>query len=425
MNYNHFFQERLAKLKEEGNYRFFADVSRQAGEFPKARLHQDNVEKCITVWCSNDYLGMGQNPAVIQAMNRALAECGAGAGGTRNISGTNHYHVLLEQKLAEWNRKEAALIFGSGYTANHTTLLTIASQLPDCMIFSDELNHNSMIAGIRHSRRTCQIFRHNDPDHLDQLLSDSDSDGAKLVAFESVYSMDGDIAPISEICDVAKKHGALTYLDEVHAVGMYGSSGAGIAERDAQQQRVDIIQGTLAKAIGVVGGYIAASAPLIDFVRSFGAGFIFSTSMPPVIAAGALASIEWIQEHPEWRNQMQERAATLKLRLSHAGLPVMPSVSHIVPLLVGDARRCKEASDLLLEHFNIYIQPINYPTVPRGSERLRITATPLHSDLLMDELVEALCAVWKQLELPTKPMRISQPLRPVKDTKPELTRIAA
>ena len=431
MNYNLYFQERLAKLKQEGNYRVFADLSRKAGEFPKAQIHRSEGEKVITVWCSNDYLGMGQNRDVIAAMQQALTSCGAGAGGTRNISGTNHYHVLLEQALAAWNRKEAALIFGSGYTANHTALLTLASQLPDCVIFSDELNHNSMIAGIRHSRQPCKIFRHNDVNHLDQLLSECDPAAAKLVAFESVYSMDGDIAPIREICDIAEKHGALTYLDEVHAVGMYGATGAGIAERDQQQQRVDIIQGTLAKAIGVVGGYIAATATLIDFVRSFGAGFIFSSAMPPVIAAGALASVGWIQQHPEWRASMQERAATLKRRLNEAGLPVMPSVSHIVPLLVGDAKRCKAASDLLLDRYNIYIQPINYPTVPKGSERLRITATPLHNDLLMDELVAALVAVWKQLDLPLTRTNSQQntdsqqnPARP-QNSKPEPLRLAA
>lgn len=400
MNYDDFFNQRLDQLKSEGNYRVFADLSRQRGAFPQACYHQPQGEKEITVWCSNDYLGMGQNPFVLESVHQALYRCGAGAGGTRNISGTNHYHILLEQTLARWHGKEAALLFASGYIANHTTLLTLASQIPNCVVLSDELNHNSMIAGIRHSRTAYKVFKHNDPAHLDKLLGDLDPDLPKLVAFESVYSMDGDIAPIAELCDVAERYQALTYLDEVHAVGMYGENGAGVAERDHQAARIDIIQGTLAKAVGVVGGYIASSASLIDFIRSFGAGFIFSTAMPPMVAAGALASVEWIQSHPEWRKRMHERAACVKQRLRQSGLPVMPSVSHIVPLFVGDASRCKAASDLLLQKHQIYIQPINYPTVPKGTERLRITATPNHSDQHIDHLVDALLDVWQCLDLP-------------------------
>lgn len=399
MDYQHYFTKRIADLKSEGRYRVFADLERQCGRFPIARNYRDGEVRDVTVWCSNDYLGMGQHPAVLNAAKEALDRCGAGAGGTRNISGTNHYHVLLEQELASWNAKEAALLFTSGYVANQTALSTLGATIPGCVIFSDELNHNSMIEGIRHSKAPKHVFRHNDPDHLDQLLSAYPKETPKLVAFESVYSMDGDIAPIARICDVAEAHNAMTYLDEVHAAGMYGPQGSGVAERDGVRERITIIQGTLAKAVGVVGGYIAASADLVDYVRSFGPGFIFSSSMPPMVAAAALASVKVLRQQPDIRTRHQERAATAKRRLTAAGIPVMPSVSHIVPVMVGNAALCKQASDLLLSKHDIYVQPINYPTVPVGGERLRITPTPLHTDAMMDHMVQSFVAVWEELEL--------------------------
>ncbi len=397
MDYEQFFSNRIADLRREGRYRVFADLERQAGAFPTAKNYRDGAVHDVTVWCSNDYLGMGQNSAVIEAMCDALRHCGAGAGGTRNISGTNHYHVLLEEELAGWNRKEAALLFTSGYVANQTTLSTLGNHIPNLQIFSDALNHNSMIEGIRQAKAQRHIFKHNDPADLDRLMSSVDPALPKLVAFESVYSMDGDIAPMAEICDVAEKHNAMTYCDEVHAVGMYGLAGAGVAERDGVLDRITIVQGTLAKAIGVVGGYIAASHSLVDFVRSFGPGFIFSSALPPAVAAGALASIRFLKDHNEIRERHQERAATLKRRLTAEGIPVLPSVSHIVPVMVGDAALCKQASDDLLRRHNIYVQPINYPTVPKGAERLRITPTPLHDDAMMDRLVASLLEVWRSL----------------------------
>ena len=399
MDFEKFFADRIAELKREGRYRIFADLERQAGQFPNAKNYRDGAVHEVTVWCSNDYLCMGQHTVVIEAMTEALRRCGAGAGGTRNISGTNHYHVLLEEELAGWNRKEAALLFTSGYVANQTTLSTLGSQIPGLQIFSDAFNHNSMIEGMRQGKAQRHVFKHNDVADLERLLAAADPAVPKMVAFESVYSMDGDIAPMSDICDVAEKYGAMTYCDEVHAVGMYGLSGSGVAERDGVQDRITILQGTLAKAIGVVGGYIAASHSLVDFVRSFGPGFIFSSALPPAVAAGALTSIRHLKDHNEIRERHQERAATLKHRLREAGIPVMDSVSHIVPVMVGDAALCKKASDDLLRHHNIYVQPINYPTVPKGAERLRITPTPLHDDAMMDRLVAELMEIWHSLGL--------------------------
>lgn len=400
MDYEAFFNGHLGRLRDEGRYRVFAELERIVGAFPRARLHREGQAPCdVTVWCSNDYLAMGQHPAVVEAMQAAIGAQGSGAGGTRNISGTNTLHAALERELAQLHGKEAALVFTSGYVANETTLQTLGAMLPGCELYSDAFNHASMIAGIRHSGATRRIFRHNDPRHLDELLSAADPATPKIVAFELVYSMDGDVSPIGEICDVAHRHGALTYLDEVHAVGMYGPRGAGVAERDGVLDKVDIVQATLAKAFGVVGGYIASTAATVDFVRSCGSGFIFTTSLPPAIAAAALASVRLVSGQPELRTRHQERAATLKRRLAAAGLPVMPSTTHIVPVFVGDAALCKQASDLLLDRHAIYVQPINYPTVPRGTERLRLTPTPMHGDEDMTRLVSALQDVWQTLGL--------------------------
>ncbi|HKU94083.1 MAG TPA: 5-aminolevulinate synthase, partial [Vineibacter sp.] len=390
-DYERFFGEALGGLRREGRYRVFADLERLAGRYPRAVYRPPvGAPREVVVWCSNDYLGMGSHPVVLEAMRDAVAAQGAGAGGTRNISGTNHLHVELERELAMLHGKDAALVFTSGYVANEATLATLAARLPGCTVFSDALNHASMIAGIRNSRAVCRVFQHNDIAHLRALLADADPATPKIIAFESVYSMDGDIGPIADICDIAAEFGALTYLDEVHAVGLYGANGAGVAERDGVMHRLDVIQGTLAKGFGVVGGYIAASTALVDFVRSHASGFIFSTSMPPAIAAGALASVRHVRSHPELRTRHQERATSLKRRLLAAGLPVMPSQTHIVPLFIGDAALCKRASDLLLERHGIYIQPINYPTVPKGTERLRIAPSPYHDDVLIDALAEAL-----------------------------------
>ena len=400
MDYEAFFTGHLRRLHDEGRYRVFAELERIVGAFPRARLHREGQSpRDVTVWCSNDYLAMGQHPTVVEAMRQAIDAQGSGAGGTRNISGTNTLHAALERELAALHEKEAALVFTSGYVANETTLQTLGALLPGCELYSDALNHASMIAGIRHSGAVRRIFRHNDVAHLEELLAGADPSTPKIVAFESVYSMDGDVSPIGEICDVAHRYGALSYLDEVHAVGMYGARGAGVAERDGALGRVDIVQGTLAKAFGVVGGYIASTAATIDFVRSCGSGFIFTTSLPPAVAAAALASVRHVSAHPELRVRHQERAATLKRRLAMAGLPVMDSATHIVPVFVGDAALCKQASDLLLERHAIYVQPINYPTVSRGTERLRLTPTPLHGDEDMARLVAALQDVWQTLGL--------------------------
>lgn len=399
MDYESFFAERIAGLKTEGRYRVFADLERQAGRFPIARHYRNGRHVDVTIWCSNDYLGMGQDPEVLDAMCRAVRTCGAGAGGTRNISGTNHYHVLLERELASWNGTEAALLFNSGYVANQTALMTLGKNIPGVIMYSDALNHNSMIEGVRQGQSEKHVFRHNDLEHLEELLAAADPAAPKLILFESVYSMDGDVAPIAAICDLADRYNAMTYLDEVHACGMYGLHGSGIAERDGVQHRLTMIQGTLAKAVGVIGGYIAASHTLVDFLRSFGAGFIFSSALPPSIAAAALTSIRLLRARTELRTRHQERANTLRSRLVAADIPFIASESHIVPVLIGDALLCKQASDLLLNTYGIYAQPINYPTVPRGQERLRLTPCPLHTDAMMDDLIIALKEVWQSLGL--------------------------
>lgn len=399
MDYNALFKEQLDKLREVGNYRVFAELERHSGGFPKATRYRADGTDEVTVWCSNDYLGMGQNPQVISAMTDVIAKCGAGAGGTRNISGTNHHHVLLERELADLHDKDSALIFTSGYVSNWAALGTLASKLPGCIVYSDALNHASMIEGIRHSRAEKRVFKHNCPDDLRRKLAADDPAAPKLVAFESVYSMDGDIAPIKELCDVADEFGAMTYLDEVHAVGLYGPRGGGIAEREGLMDRLTVIEGTLGKAYGVMGGYITGSNELCDFVRSFASGFIFTTAIPPALAAGAVASIQYLKNSNEERVQHQERVAALRARLDAKGIPHISNPSHIVPVMVGNASKCKWISDLLLDNYGIYVQPINYPTVPEGTERLRFTPTPLHSDDDMDRLVGALSDLWSQCAL--------------------------
>jgi 5-aminolevulinate synthase len=400
LDYQRIFAEAIERLHAEGRYRVFIDILRNKGAFPNARCFAGhNGPKPITVWCSNDYLAMGQHPKVIAAMEEALHDVGAGSGGTRNISGNSHYHIELESELADLHGKESALLFTSGYISNEATLSTVARLLPGCVIFSDALNHASMIAGIRNSGCEKKVFRHNDLEHLEALLAETPVDVPKLIAFESVYSMDGDVAPIAAICDLADRYGALTYLDEVHAVGMYGARGGGISERDSVAHRLSIIEGTLGKAFGVMGGYITADRNIVDVVRSYAPGFIFTTSLAPVLVAGALASVRHLKESAAEREAQQQSAAMLKTIFSEARLPVMPSTTHIVPLLVGDPVRTKRISDILLAEYGMYVQPINYPTVPRGTERLRFTPGPAHDEAMMRDLATALVEIWDRLEL--------------------------
>jgi len=397
--YETFFRDQLTGLKQEGRYRVFADLERKVGQFPAATRHHDGETSDVTVWCSNDYLGMGQNPKVLAAMHEALDKCGAGAGGTRNISGTNHYHILLEQELADLHHKEAALLFTSGYVSNMAALSTLAGRLPNCVVLSDASNHASMIEGIRHSGAERIIFAHNDVADLERKLAALDPARPKLIAFESVYSMDGDIAPIKAICDVADRYGAMTYLDEVHGVGLYGPRGGGVAEREGLMDRITVIEGTLAKAFGAMGGYVAGSAAMCDFIRSFASAFIFSTSLAPAIAAGALASVRHLKQSQLERARQQNRVAKLRRELTAIGIPCLRNESHIIPVMVGDPVKCKMISDWLLDNYAIYIQPINYPTVPRGTERLRITPSPLHSDADISRLVTALSELWSHCAL--------------------------
>jgi 5-aminolevulinic acid synthase len=400
LDYQRVFAQAIDRLHAEGRYRVFIDILRNKGAFPNARCFAShNGPKPITVWCSNDYLAMGQHPKVIAAMEEALHDVGAGSGGTRNIGGNTHYHIELENELSDLHGKEASLLFTSGYVSNEAALSTLGKLLPGCVIFSDALNHASMIAGIRNSGCEKHVFRHNDLAHLEELLAAEDPETPKLIAFESVYSMDGDVAPIAAICDLADKYNALTYLDEVHAVGMYGARGGGISERDGVAHRLSIIEGTLGKAFGVMGGYISADRNIIDVIRSYAPGFIFTTSLAPVLVAGVLASVRHLKQSSVERDGQQAAAATLKKMFAEAGLPVMNSTTHIVPLMVGDPVKAKRISDILLAEYGVYVQPINYPTVPRGTERLRFTPGPAHDEAMMRELTEALVEIWDRLEL--------------------------
>ncbi|MEL6518303.1 MAG: 5-aminolevulinate synthase [Pseudomonadota bacterium] len=394
MDFDALFEAQLDDLKEEGNYRIFAELERKCGHFPRAHNHHEGEKREITVWCSNDYLGMGQHPDVVKAMVETAEACGTGAGGTRNISGTNHHHLLLERELADLHNKESALLFSSGYVSNWAALSTLGSRLPGAVILSDALNHASMIEGIRHSRADKVIWRHNDPDDLDRKLAAIPAHRPKIVAFESVYSMDGDIAPIKEIVEVAEKHGAMTYIDEVHAVGMYGPRGGGVAEREGLMDRITLIEGTLGKAFGTFGGYITGSAALCDFIRSFASGFIFTTALPPAVAAAATASIRHLKQSQFERMRQRRQVAKLRDRLEAIGIPHLPNPSHIIPVMIKDPVKCRMISDMLMDEWGIYVQPINYPTVPKGSERLRITPSPLHSDDDIAYLVEALSELW-------------------------------
>ena len=400
MNYDQIFDAAIDRLHSEGRYRVFIDILRNKGAYPNARcFHGHNGPKEITVWCSNDYLAMGQHPKVIAAMEEAMHDVGAGSGGTRNIGGNTHYHVDLEAELADLHGKDGALLFTSGYVSNDATLSTLAKVLPGCVIFSDELNHASMIAGIRNSGAEKKVWRHNDLEHLEELLAETDPAVPKLIAFESVYSMDGDVAPIHAICDLAEKYNALTYIDEVHAVGMYGPRGGGITDRDEAAHRIDIIEGTLGKAFGVMGGYIAADTRIIDVIRSYAPGFIFTTSLSPVLVAGVLASVRHLKSSSVERDAQQAAAALLKQMMRDAGLPVMNSTTHIVPLMVGDPVKAKKISDILLAEYGVYVQPINFPTVPRGTERLRFTPGPAHTEAMMADLTKALVEIWDRLDL--------------------------
>ncbi len=399
INYSEIFKNSLDKLKSEGNYRIFADLEKLAGNFPQALNYKDNSVSEVTVWCSNDYLGMSQNQDVLDSMTNALKKVGAGSGGTRNISGTNHYHVLLERELCYLHQKEAALLFNSGYLANQATLSTLGKKIPNCIFFSDEKNHASMIQGIKNSGAKKVIFKHNNLDDLEKNLKKFPKSHHKIIAFESVYSMDGDFSPIKSICSLAQKYNALTFLDEVHAVGIYGERGAGVAERDKVMDQVDIIQGTLAKAFGVIGGYITAKKETIDFVRSFSSGFIFTTSLPPCIAAGAYASIRHLKFSSSEREKLFKVVSDLKNALKKNNIPFIDNKSHIIPVIIGDPMLCKKASQMLLDDFQVYVQPINYPTVPKGEERLRITASPQHTSKMIKKLVTALCSVYKNLEI--------------------------
>lgn len=399
MDYENFFGSELQSVRDEGRYRVFAEIERKAGNFPQATRYVDGETSNVTVWCSNDYLGMGQHRKVLDAMHTVIDECGAGAGGTRNISGTNHHHVLLETELADLHNKEDALLFTSGYVSNWAALGTLAARIPDCMVLSDALNHASMIEGIRYSQAERMIFEHNSPEDLDRKLATLDPARPKLVAFESVYSMDGDIAPIAEILDVCEAHNAMSYIDEVHGVGLYGPRGGGVAEREGLMDRITVIEGTLGKAFGVMGGYIAASKNLCDYVRTFASGFIFTTALPPAVAAGACASIKHLKESSAERELQQDRVEKVRGALDRMGIPHLPNPSHIIPVMVGDAHKCKFISDWLMENHGIYVQPINYPTVPRGTERLRLTPSPVHSDGDIDRLLSALSEIWSHCEL--------------------------
>ncbi|MEO1363063.1 MAG: 5-aminolevulinate synthase [Pseudomonadota bacterium] len=396
MDFDALFQSQLDALKDEGNYRIFAELERQSGAFPRARCHDADAPDEVTVWCSNDYLGMGQHPSVVKTMKETIDACGAGAGGTRNISGTNHAHKLLEQELADLHGKESALLFTSGYVSNWAALSTLGSRLPDAVILSDELNHASMIEGIRHARCNKVIWKHNDPEDLDRKLAALPANAPKIVAFESVYSMDGDICPMQEIVEVAERHGAMTYLDEVHAVGLYGPRGGGISEQEGLADRITLIEGTLGKAYGVVGGYVTGSEALCDFIRSFSSGFIFTTALPPAVAAAARTSIRHLKQSDQERILQRQRVAYLRKRLDQEGIPHMDNPSHIIPVMIKDPVKCRMLSDYLMQRYGIYVQPINYPTVPKGTERLRFTPSPLHSVEDIEHLVFALKDLWKQ-----------------------------